>query len=180
MIYNGFAMGEGVIGKELGAQMIAAVALSMGAHANLCAYNLYRNGSEEQKRKYLPDLLAGRKIGCLGITEPDRGSDAVGMTTVAVKDGDDYLLSGSKMLITNAPIADLFLVYAKTNPEAGAFGISTFLVEKGTPGLEVAKDIEKMGCKGSPTGGMYFDKCRVPKENLVLCRVITFRLTKFL
>jgi isovaleryl-CoA dehydrogenase len=148
-------------GEEL-AYRSAAVALSLGAHANLCAYNLYRNGDESQRQAHLPDLCAGRRVGALCITEPDTGSDAVGMQARAVRDGDAYVLTGTKTWITNGPVADLYLVYAKTDPAAGARGISAFLVEKGAPGLSVSKPFTKMGCRGSQTGQVYFEGVRVP------------------
>lgn len=145
-----------------------ALALSWVAHDNLCANNLYRNGSEVQRRRWLPDLCAGRKIGCLGLTEPGAGSDALGsMRTTARRDGDEWVLNGTKIYITNGPVADLILVYAKTDREKGAHGISAFVVEKGTPGFGVAQKLEKMGYRGSPTGEMVFDECRIPAENLV-------------
>lgn len=155
-----------LMGEELAAGS-SGVALSAGAHGSLCVYNLYRNGTEAQRDRYLPDLCAGRTVGSLCITEPDTGSDALGMTTQATKDGDHYVLKGTKTWITNAPIADVFLVYAKTEPDAGAFGISCFIVERTSPGLEVSAPFEKLGCKGSPTGQVWFNDVRVPAENLL-------------
>ena len=125
----------------------------------------FRNGNEDQKQRYLPDLCAGRTVGSLCITEPDTGSDAVGMKTTARRDGNHYVLNGSKTWITNAPIADVFIVYAKTNPEAGARGISAFIVERGTPGLSTSQTFHKMGNRGSPTGQVFFENCRIPAEN---------------
>ncbi len=145
-----------------------AVSLSVVAHDNLCANNIYRNGSEEQRRKYLPKLCTGEWIGALGMTEPGAGSDAVrGMSMRAERVGDEYVLNGRKIFITNGPIADIILLYAKTAPELGAHGISAFIVEKGTPGFSVAQKMIKMGYRGSPTGELVFDDCRVPAENLV-------------
>ncbi len=145
-----------------------AVMLSWGAHDNLCANNLYRNGTEEQRRRWLPGLCDGSLVGALGMTEPDAGSDAVGgMTTTATKDGDTYHITGRKIFITNGPIADVLLVYAKTDPAAGARGISAFVVEKHTPGFSVAQKLVKMGYRGSQTGELVFDDCRVPAANLV-------------
>jgi isovaleryl-CoA dehydrogenase len=145
-----------------------AIALSWVAHDNLCANNIYRNGNEEQRRKYLPGLCSGRKIGALGLTEPGAGSDALGsMRTTARRDGDHYVLNGSKIYITNGPVADVLLVYAKTDKERGAKGISAFIVEKDYPGFKVAQKLEKMGYRGSQTGELVFDDCRVPAENLV-------------
>ena len=153
-------------GEEVAAAS-SSVALSMGAHGNLCVYNLFRNGNETQKQRYLPDLCAGRTVGSLCITEPDTGSDAVGMKTTARKEGDHYVLNGSKTWITNAPIADVFIVYAKTQPEAGARGISAFIVERGTEGLSTSQTFHKMGNRGSPTGQVFFENCRVPADQLM-------------
>lgn len=145
-----------------------AMALSVVAHDNLCANNIYRNGNEQQRRKYLPDLCAGKTIGALGLTEPEAGSDALGsMRTTARRDGDDYILDGSKIFITNGPVADVLLVYAKTDKERGAHGISAFIVEKGFPGFKVAQKLTKMGYRGSQTGELLFEDCRVPAANLV-------------
>ncbi len=145
-----------------------AMALSWVAHDNLCANNLFRNGSRAQREKWLPDLCSGRKIGCLGLTEPGAGSDALGsMRTTARRDGEEWVLNGSKIYITNGPVADVILVYAKTDREKGAHGISAFVVEKGTPGFAVAQKLEKMGYRGSQTGELVFDECRIPAENLV-------------
>ncbi len=144
-----------------------AVALSYGAHVNLCAHNLERNADEEQKRRYLPGLCSGDLIGCLGLTEPDAGSDAVGIQTTADKQGNGFVLNGSKMFITNAPIADIALVYAKTEPEKGAKGITAFIIEKGFSGFSVSKKLEKIGHRGSPTGELIFNNCFVPEENIL-------------
>jgi isovaleryl-CoA dehydrogenase len=145
-----------------------AMALAWVAHDNLCANNIYRNGNEDQRRRYLPDLCSGRKIGALGLTEPGAGSDALGsMRTTARRDGDDYVLNGSKIYITNGPVADVLLVYAKTDRDRGAHGISAFIVEKGMPGFKVAQKLNKMGYRGSQTGELLFEECRVPAENLV-------------
>ena len=145
-----------------------ALALAWVAHDNLCANNIYRNGNEAQRRKYLPGLCSGRQIGCLGLTEPGAGSDALGsMRTTARRDGDHWVLNGSKIFITNGPVADVLLVYAKTAPEKGAHGISAFIVEKDFPGFRVAQKLEKMGYRGSQTGELVFEDCRVPAENLV-------------
>jgi len=145
-----------------------AMSLSWLAHENLCLNNIYRNGSEEQRRKYLPGLCDGSKVGALGLTEPGAGSDALGsMRTTARRDGDHYVLNGSKIFITNGPVADVLLVYAKTDRDAGAHGISAFIVEKDYPGFLVAQKLEKMGFRGSPTGELVFDDCRVLAENRV-------------
>ena len=145
-----------------------ALTLSLIAHDNLCANNIYRNGNEAQRRKYLPGLCSGRLVGALGLTEPGAGSDALGsMRTTARRDGDHYVLNGSKLFITNGPVADVLLVYAKTAPEKGPHGISAFIVEKDFPGFKVAQSLKKMGYRGSPTGELVFDECRVPAENVV-------------
>ena len=145
-----------------------AIGLSVVAHDNLCANNIYRNGNDAQRRKYLPGLCDGSKIGALGLTEPGAGSDALGsMRTTARQDGDHYVLNGAKMYITNGPVADTLLVYAKTDPEAGAKGISAFIVEADTPGFKVAQKLQKMGYRGSQTAELVFEDCRVPAENLV-------------
>ena len=145
-----------------------AMALSCVAHDNLCLNNIYRNGNEFQRRKYLPDLCAGRSIGALGLTEPGAGSDALGsMSTTARRDGDHYLLNGTKIYITNGPVADVLLVYAKTNRDKGAHGVSAFIVEKGFEGFRVAQKLEKMGYRGSQTAELVFENCRVPAQNVV-------------
>ncbi len=145
-----------------------AFALSFIAHDNLCANNIFRNGNEAKRRKYLPGLCSGELVGALGLTEPGAGSDALGsMRTTARRDGDHYVLNGSKIYITNGPIADVLLVYAKTDREKGAHGISAFIVEKDTPGFKVAQKLTKMGFRGSQTGELLFEDCRIPKENLV-------------
>lgn len=145
-----------------------AMALSVVAHDNLCANNIYRNGSDAQRAKYLPGLCDGSRIGALGLTEPGAGSDALGsMRTTATRDGDHYVLNGSKIYITNGPVADLVLVYAKTDPAAGPKGISAFIVETDTPGFKVAQKLVKMGYRGSQTAELLFEDCKVPVENLV-------------
>jgi isovaleryl-CoA dehydrogenase len=146
----------------------AAIGLTHVAHDNLCVNNIYRNANDDLRRKYLPGLCNGTMVGALGLTEPGAGSDALGsMRTTAKKDGDDYILNGSKIYITNGPIADLVLVYAKTSPEKGAKGISAFIVETDTPGFKVAQKLNKMGFRGSPTGELVFEDCRVPAKNMV-------------
>ena len=145
-----------------------ALALSWVAHENLCLYNIYRNANEEQRKRYLPGLCSGKTIGALGLTEPGAGSDALGsMRTTATPDGDHYVLNGSKLYITNGPVADVLLVYAKTNREKGAKGISAFIVEKDFPGFKVAQKLTKMGFRGSQTAELVFDNCRVPAVNRV-------------
>lgn len=145
-----------------------AIGLSHVAHDNLCVNNIYRNANDDLRCRYLPGLCSGSLIGALGLTEPGAGSDALGsMRTTARKDGDNYILNGSKIFITNGPIADIVLVYAKTSPEKGAKGISAFLVETDTPGFKVAQKLNKMGFRGSPTGELVFEDCRVPAKNMV-------------
>ncbi len=145
-----------------------STANTYGAHAILCTENIYRNGNDAQRKKYLPDLISGRKIGALCITEPEAGSDALSMRTRAVKKGDKYILNGTKMFITNGPVADVAVVYAKTDPEAGAKGITAFIVEKEFPGFSRGKTLHKMGVRGSPTGELIFEDCEVPAENVLL------------
>ena len=143
------------------------LALSYVAHSNLCMHNLERNANEAQKKKYLPGLCSGELIGCLGLTEPDAGSDAVGITTSAVRDGDSFLLNGSKMFITNGPEADVAIVYTKTDMEKGSHGITAFIVEKDSPGYSVSRKLDKMGNRGSTTGELVFMDCRVPEANIL-------------
>lgn len=144
-----------------------ALAMSYGAHSNLCANNIHKNANAALKEKYLPPLIAGEKIGALALTEPNAGSDAMSLRTRAVKIGDKYILNGSKIFITNGPIADTLLVYAKTVPEKGAKGISAFIVEKEMPGFSVSRKLKKCGMRGSPTAELIFEDCEVPAENLV-------------
>ncbi|RJF89585.1 isovaleryl-CoA dehydrogenase [Oleomonas cavernae] len=145
-----------------------AVALSYVAHENLCVNNIARNASPALRERYLPGLLDGTKIGALGLTEPGAGSDALGsMATTARREGDHYILNGAKLFITNGPVADVILVYAKTDKAAGAKGISAFIVEKGFPGFKVAQKLDKMGFRGSTTAELVFEDCKVPAENLV-------------
>ncbi|MDI3316640.1 MAG: acyl-CoA dehydrogenase family protein [Bacillota bacterium] len=164
---SGGSLLDGLLVCEQLARVSAGLALSYGAHLNLCAHNLYRNGSEEQRRRFLPGLASGERVGALALTEPDAGSDAVGLRGTARREGDVYVLDANKIFITNGPIAGLFLVYAKTAPERGAHGISAFVVEGATPGFRVVRKLEKMGMRGSPTGELLFDGCRVPAENLL-------------
>ncbi len=132
-----------------------ALSLSWIAHENLCLNNIYRNANEDLRRRYLPGLCSGEKVGALGLTEPGAGSDALGsMRATAKRDGDHYVLNGSKLFITNGPIADVLLVYAKTDKDRGAKGISAFIVEKDFPGFEVAQKLTKMGFRGSQTADL--------------------------
>ena len=158
---------SGVLVIEQLARASASVALSYGAHANLCVNTLYINGTEEQRRTYLPGLCSGELIGALAITEPDAGSDAMGITTTAVADGDDFVLNGTKTLITNGSIADVFVLYAKTERDRGARGITAFIVEKGFPGFSVSRTFDKLGHRGSPTAELLLDDCRVPRRNVL-------------
>ena len=157
----------GLIGQAF-ARYNPAVGLSWGAHENLCMNNILRNGDASQHKRWLPGLCSGALVGALGLTEPGAGSDALGgMRTRAVRDGDDYVIDGRKMWITNGPIADVVLLYAKTAPERGAHGISAFVVERGTPGFSVAQKIRKQGFRGSPTGELVFESCRVTAANRI-------------
>jgi isovaleryl-CoA dehydrogenase len=149
------------------ARVSPALALSVGAHSNLCADNLCRNGTVEQRRAFLPDLAAGRKVGALALTEPHAGSDAVSLRTRAERRGDHYVLNGSKQFITNGPVADTLLVYAKTQPDRGPKGISAFIVTRDAPGFSVSRSLDKMGMRGSPTGELAFQDCRVPAGQLI-------------
>ncbi len=145
-----------------------ALGLAWVAHENLCLHNILRNANEAQKKKYLPGLCKGTLIGALGLTEPGAGSDALGsMRTTARREGGHYLLNGRKMYITNGPVADVLLVYAKTDKDKGAQGISAFIVEKDFAGFKVAQKLVKMGFRGSQTAELVFEDCRVPAENLV-------------
>ncbi len=145
----------------------AAVGLSYGAHSNLCVNQLNRNGGEEQKRRYLPGLLSGEKVGALAISEPNAGSDAVGMKLRADRKGDRFVLNGAKMWITNGGDADTMIVYAKTDPGAGPRGITAFIVEKGFRGLSAGSKLDKLGMRGSNTYPIFFEDCEVPEENVL-------------
>ncbi|RLC16910.1 MAG: isovaleryl-CoA dehydrogenase, partial [Deltaproteobacteria bacterium] len=149
------------------ARVCPGLALSYIAHSNLCAHNIEHNASEEIKKKYLPGLCSGDLIGCLGITEPDAGSDAVGIQTTADRDGKHFVLNGSKIFITNAPMADIALVYTKTDMKKKARGITAIIVEKETPGFSVTPKMDKMGNRCSPTSELIFNDCRVPVKNVV-------------
>ena len=160
-------MAQGLVGQAFG-KYNPAVSLSVLAHDNLCLNNILRNANDAQRKKYVPGLANGTLVGALGLTEPGAGSDALGsMRTTARREGDHYILNGSKIFITNGPIADVVLVYAKTAPEKGAHGISAFIVDKGFEGFEVAQKMIKMGYRGSQTGELVFTDCKVPVENLV-------------
>jgi len=145
----------------------AGLVLSMGAHLFICAVPIWLHGSEEQKEKYLPLLARGEYIGALGLTEPNAGSDAAGITTTARRDGDDYILNGSKMFITNGPVADLVLVMATVDKAKRSGGVTAFIVEKDTPGFTIGRELNKMGHRSSPTAELVFEDCRVPAANRV-------------
>jgi isovaleryl-CoA dehydrogenase len=145
----------------------AAVGLSYGAHSNLCINQLGRNGSETQKRKYLRKLISGEHVGALAMSEPGAGSDVVSMRTTAEKKGDRYVLNGSKMWITNGPVADTLVIYAKTDRTAGARGITAFIVEKGMKGFAPAQKLDKLGMRGSDTSELVFTDCEVPADNIL-------------
>ncbi len=145
----------------------ASVGLSYGAHSNLCVNQIRRNGSAEQKRRYLPKLMSGEHVGALAMSEPGAGSDVVAMRTRAEKRGDRYALNGSKMWITNGPEAETLVVYAKTDPNAGPRGITAFLIEKGFKGFSTAQKLDKLGMRGSDTCELVFEDCEVPAENVL-------------
>ena len=160
--YVAYAMAVEELSKKC-----ATTGVIVSAHTSLCCAPIYENGTEEQKKKYLPDLLAGRKIGAFGLTEPGAGTDASGQRTTAVLDGDEYVLNGSKIFITNAGFADVFVIIAMTDRSKGNHGISAFIVERGTPGFTVGEPEDKMGIRGSSTCELIFEDCRIPKENLL-------------
>jgi len=145
----------------------ASIGLSYGAHSNLCVNQIHRNGTAEQKARYLPKLISGEHVGALAMSEPGAGSDVVSMKLRAEKKGDRYVLNGTKMWITNGPDADTLVVYAKTDPEAHQRGITAFLVEKNFKGFSVAQKLDKLGMRGSHTGELVFQDCEVPEENVL-------------
>lgn len=145
----------------------ASVGLSYGAHSNLCVNQIRRNGSLAQKRTYLPKLISGEHVGALAMSEPGAGSDVVSMRLRADRRGDGYVLNGTKMWITNGPDADVLVVYAKTQPDAGPRGITAFLIEKGMPGFRCAQKLDKLGMRGSNTGELVFEDCLVPAANVM-------------
>jgi len=163
---GGDPLSQVLISEEL-AKGSAGVAISYAAHSNLCAHNLCKNGNEFQRRKYLPHLCTGEKIGALGLTEPEAGSDAMGIQTTAVRDGDIYRLNGSKMFITNGPIADTLLIYTKTANTSGTEAITAFIVERNFEGFSTSNKLKKMGCNSSPTSEVFLDDCIVPAENVL-------------
>jgi isovaleryl-CoA dehydrogenase len=145
----------------------ASVGLSYGAHSNLCVNQIRRNGTEAQRRRYLPKLISGEHVGALAMSETGSGSDVVSMRTRAEKRGDRYVLNGSKMWITNGPVSETFVIYAKTDPAAGARGITAFIVERESPGFSTAQKLDKLGMRGSDTSELVFDDCEVPAENVL-------------
>ena len=164
--FGGAGLGylDHVIAMEEISRASAAVGLSYGAHSNLCVNQIRRWGSPEQKRAYLPKLISGEHVGALAMSEADAGSDVISMRLRAVRKGDRYVLDGTKFWITNAPHADVLVVYAKTDPQAGAKGISAFLVEKGMPGFSTSGKLDKMGMRGSDTAELVFENCEVPAD----------------
>jgi isovaleryl-CoA dehydrogenase len=167
--YGGSGLGylEHCVAMEEISRASAAVGLSYGAHSNLCVNQIRRNGSEAQKRKYLPKLISGEHVGALAMSEPGAGSDVVSMRTRAEKRGDRYVLNGTKMWITNGPVAETLVVYAKTDPDAGPRGITAFLIERGMKGFSTAQKLDKLGMRGSDTCELVFEDCEVPEENVL-------------
>ena len=167
--YGGSAMGylaHSVAMEEI-SRASAAVGLSYGAHSNLCVNQLYKNGTEEQKLKYLPKLCSGEHIGALAMSEPSAGSDVVSMKLKAERRGDHYVLNGNKMWITNGPDAHTYIIYAKTDIEAGSKGITAFIVERDFPGFSRHQKLDKLGMRGSNTCELVFQDCEVPAENVL-------------
>jgi isovaleryl-CoA dehydrogenase len=167
--YGGADMGylAHMVAMEEISRASASVGLSYGAHSNLCVNQLKRNGTEAQKRRYLPGLISGEHVGALAMSEPGAGSDVISMKLRAVERGGVYVLNGTKMWITNGPDADVMVVYAKTEPEMGARGITAFIVEKGMKGFSTAQKLDKLGMRGSHTGEMVFQNVEVPAENIL-------------
>lgn len=167
--YGGANMGylAHMVAMEEISRASASVGLSYGAHSNLCVNQINRNGTEAQKQKYLPKLISGEHVGALAMSEPGAGSDVISMKLKAEGKGGYYLLNGSKMWITNGPDADTLVVYAKTEPEMGARGVTAFLVEKGMPGFSIAQKLDKLGMRGSHTGELVFNNVEVPAENVL-------------
>jgi isovaleryl-CoA dehydrogenase len=167
--YGGSGLGylEHCVAMEEVSRASASVGLSYGAHSNLCVNQIRRNGSDEQKRRYLPKLISGEHVGALAMSEPGSGSDVVSMRTRADKRGASYVLNGSKMWITNGPEAETLVVYAKTDPAAGSRGITAFLIEKGMKGFSTHQKLDKLGMRGSDTCELVFEDCEVPEENVL-------------
>lgn len=167
--YGGTAMGylAHIVALEEISRASASVGLSYGAHSNLCVNQIRRNGTDVQKKTFLPRLISGEHVGALAMSEPNAGSDVVSMTLRADKKGDRFVLNGSKMWITNGGDADVLIVYAKTDPSAGAKGITAFIVEKGFAGFSAGPHLDKLGMRGSNTFPLFFDNCEVPAENVL-------------
>ena len=167
--YGGTGLGylEHCIAMEEISRASASVGLSYGAHSNLCVNQIRKNGNDDQRRRYLPKLMSGDHVGALAMSEPGAGSDVVSMRLRAEKKGDRYVLNGTKMWITNGPDCDVLVVYAKTEPELGARGMTAFIVEKGMKGFSVAQKLDKLGMRGSHTGELVFDNVEVPVENIL-------------
>lgn len=167
--YGGAGMGyvEHMVAMEEISRASASVGLSYGAHSNLCVNQIRLNGNDDQKGRYLPKLISGDFVGALAMSEPGAGSDVVSMRLRADKRGDRYVLNGTKMWITNGPDADVLVVYAKTEPDAGPRGITAFLVEKGFKGFSCAQKLDKLGMRGSHTGELVFEDCEIPEENVL-------------
>jgi butyryl-CoA dehydrogenase len=156
-----------LIALEEIARVSGSIAIILDAHTSLCCEPISLFGTEDQKMKYLAPLAQGEKIGAFGLTEPQAGSDAAATLTTAVRSGDDWVLNGQKMFITNGSVADVLVVTARTDPQKGSRGISAFIIEKGTPGFRTGRDEKKMGLKGSVTSQLFFEDCRIPAENLL-------------
>ena len=167
--WGGAGMGylEHTVAMEEISRASASVGLSYGAHSNLCVNQIRRNGTPEQKRCYLPKLISGEHVGALAMSEPNAGSDVVGMRLKAEPKGDRYILNGTKMWITNGPTADVVVVYARTDPAPGPRGITAFIVETGWKGFSVAQKLDKLGMRGSDTGELVFEDCEVPAANVL-------------
>ncbi|GJL83711.1 MAG: isovaleryl-CoA dehydrogenase [marine bacterium B5-7] len=167
--YGGSAMGylAHTIAMEEISRASASVGLSYGAHSNLCVNQIHRNGNDAQKSRYLPGLVSGESVGALAMSEPGSGSDVVSMRLSAKSMGDRYVLNGTKMWITNGPDANVLVVYAKTDPDAGPRGITAFIIEKGFDGFSTAQKLDKLGMRGSNTCELVFDNCEVPAENIL-------------
>ena len=167
--YGGAALGylAHTIAMEEISRASASVGLSYGAHSNLCVNQIARWGTDEQKRRYLPPLISGEHVGSLAMSEPGAGSDVIGMKLKAEKRNDRFILTGSKMWITNGPEADTLVVYAKTDPDAGPRGITAFLIERDMAGFSTAQKLDKLGMRGSDTCELVFDGCEVPYENIL-------------
>ena len=167
--YGGSNMGylEHVIAMEEISRASGSIGLSYGAHSNLCVNQLNRFGTDEQKQRYLPNLVSGEFVGALAMSEANSGSDVISMKLAATAEADHFILNGSKMWITNGPEADVVIVYAKTNPQAGSRGITAFLIEKGMPGFSTAQKLDKLGMRGSDTCELVFKDCHVPRSHIL-------------